>query len=524
MRYSSWVSRRKLIAAAAVLAVAAGALVSQSVGSTASADETPLQTQLDKLLTNSAFTGSQVDLVVRDATTGDTLYNRNGGNRLMPASNTKLFTSAAALGVLGPAYKFHTDVLATAPVKNGKLRGDLYLKGYGDPTTLQADYVALAKQLKAAGVQRVDGHLVADDSYFDHVRLGDGWAGDDESSYYSAQISALTLAPNTDYDSGTAIVETLPGAAAGDPVKLTMVPANGVLKIVNTATTGATGSTSTLVVEREHGTNTVRVSGSFPLGAAKSTKWVTVWDPQLYAADVFRRALAAEGIVVLGRTKGAVTPAGATVLAKDESMTVGELMTPFMKLSNNMHAEHLVKAMGAVVKGQGTWPAGLAVVTDYAKSKGVDTSTIRVSDGSGLGRKVNITSNAITTLLLAVQQEPWFQQWYSALPIAGNPDRFVGGTLTSRMRNTPAANNLHGKTGSLTGATALSGYVTTKDGRKLVFSMVSNNYLTTPRPVEDSVGVLLASWTDQAPPAAAIAPESRQSTQPVCESEWVKAC
>ncbi|GAB3926157.1 hypothetical protein GCM10029976_020410 [Kribbella albertanoniae] len=302
-----------------------------------------------------------------------------------------------------------------------------------------------------------------------------------------------------------------------------MVPANGVLKIVNTATTGATGSANTLVVVREHGTNTVRVSGSFPLGAAKSTKWVTVWEPQLYAADVFRRALAAEGIKVLGRTKGATTPTGAAVLAKDESMTVGELMTPFMKLSNNMHAEHLVKAMGAAVKGQGTWPAGLAVVTDYAKSKGVDTSTIRINDGSGLARKVNLTSNAITTLLLAVQQEPWFQQWYSALPIAGNPDRFIGGTLASRMRNTPAANNLHAKTGTLTGATALSGYVTTKDGRKLVFSMISNNYLTTPRPVEDAVGVLLASWSDQTPPAAAAVPENRRSTQPVCESEWVKA-
>ncbi|MET7282492.1 D-alanyl-D-alanine carboxypeptidase/D-alanyl-D-alanine-endopeptidase [Kribbella sp. NPDC005582] len=524
MRYSSWVSRPKLIAAAAVFAVAAGALVSQATGSKAAAEETPLQTQLDQLLTNSAFTGSQVDLVVRDATTGETLYNRNGGNRLVPASNTKFFSSTAALGVLGPSFRFHTDVLAGTPVKDGKVKGDLYLKGYGDPTTLEADYADLAKQLKAAGVTRVSGNLVADDSYFDHVRLGDGWAGDDESSYYSAQISALTLAPNGDLDSGTAIIETLPGAAAGDPVKLNTVPANDVLKVVNTATTGAAGSASTLVVEREHGTNTVRVSGSFPLGAAKSSKWVTVWEPELYAADVFRRALTAQGITVHGRIKNATTPAGATVLAKDESMTVGELMNPFLKLSNNMHAEHLVKTMGAVKKGQGTWAAGLSVVNEYVKSKGVDTSTIRLSDGSGLARKVNVTSNAITTLLLAVQQEPWFQQWYDALPIAGNPDRFTGGTLSSRMRNTPAANNLHGKTGSLTGVTALSGYVTNKDGRKLVFSMISNNYLTSPRPVEDQVGVLLASWSDQTPPAAAVAPKTRQSNQPACESEWVKAC
>ncbi|WP_405058055.1 D-alanyl-D-alanine carboxypeptidase/D-alanyl-D-alanine-endopeptidase [Kribbella sp. NBC_01505] len=522
MSYSPWVSRRKLIAAGAVLAVAAGALVSQSVGSTASADDTPLQAQLDQLLANPAYTGSQVDLVVRDATTGDTLYNRNGGNRLMPASNTKFFSSAAAMGVLGPSFRFHTDVLASAPTKNGKLRGDLYLKGYGDPTTLEADYIALAKKLSASGVRRVDGDLVADDSYFDHVRLGDGWAGDDESSYYSAQISALTLAPNTDYDSGTVIVQSLPGAAAGDPAQLTMVPANGVLKIVSTATTGATGSTNTLAMEREHGTNTIRVSGSVPLGAAKASKWVSVWEPELYAADVFRRALAAEGIKVDGRIKNATTPAGATVLAKDESMTVGELMNPFLKLSNNMHAEHLVKTMGAVKKGQGTWAAGLAVVNEYVKSKGVDTSTIRLSDGSGLARKVNVTANSITTLLIAAQQEPWFQQWYDALPIAGNPDRFIGGTLSARMRNTPAANNLHGKTGSLTGATALSGYVTDKDGRKLVFSMLSNNYITSPRPVEDQVGALLASWSDQTPPAAAVAPDNKRSTQPASESEWVK--
>jgi D-alanyl-D-alanine carboxypeptidase/D-alanyl-D-alanine-endopeptidase (penicillin-binding protein 4) len=112
------------------------------------------------------------------------------------------------------------------------------------------------------------------------------------------------------------------------------------------------------------------------------------------------------------------------------------------------------------------------------------------------------------------------------LPIAGNPDRFTGGTLRSRMANTPAANNLHGKTGSLTGVTALSGYVSTKDGRKLVFSMISNNYLISPRAVEDAVGVTLASWSDQAP-VAAIRPDIRRSAQPAeeaCGSDWVKAC
>jgi D-alanyl-D-alanine carboxypeptidase/D-alanyl-D-alanine-endopeptidase (penicillin-binding protein 4) len=181
--------------------------------------------------------------------------------------------------------------------------------------------------------------------------------------------------------------------------------------------------------------------------------------------------------------------------------------------------------MGAVRAGDGSWPAGLGVVTAYASSRGVATGTLRISDGSGLSRKDNLTPDSIADLLVAARSEPWFQQWYDALPIAGNPDRFVGGTLRSRMRNTPAANNLHGKTGSLTGVTALSGYVTDADGRKLVFSMISNNYLVSPRSVEDAVGVTLASYSESSTIAAtrpAPAPASDSRTELECS--WVKAC
>jgi serine-type D-Ala-D-Ala carboxypeptidase/endopeptidase (penicillin-binding protein 4) len=523
VKYLPRVSGRAVVASVAAVAAAVGGVVSQSAGAPTAVQATALQQRLDSLLNDSRYDGSQVALVVRDATTGETLYDRNGDQRMLPASNTKLFTSTAAMHVLGPSYRFHTDVLATAPVRGGKLRGNLYLKGYGDPTALESDYVGLAKQLSAAGVRRVDGDLIADDSYFDHVRLGDSWAWDDEPFYYNAQISALTLAPNTDYDSGTAIVESRPGAAAGTPVNLSLVPANGVIKLINTATTGAAGSSNTLNIERDHGTNIVRVTGSVPLGASVGQEWVTVWEPELYAADVFRRALASQGIQVSGRIENAATPSTAKQLARDESMTVGELMTPFLKLSNNMHAETLVKAMGAVVEADGSWSAGLGVVTDYAQSIGVDTSRIRLSDGSGLSRKVNVTADSVTDVLIGAKKEPWWQQWYDALPIAGNPERFVGGTLRSRMLNTPAANNLHGKTGSLTGVTALSGYVSTKDGRKLVFSMLSNNYLVSPRSIEDAVGVTLASWSDQAAPAA-VSPNSLKTTQSTCDLEWDKAC
>ena len=519
-------SPRSIVAAAAAVAATAG-LLTQATGAPAApqvAQATPLQQQLDTLLSDSRFQGSQVGLVVRDATTGEELYDRHGAGRLLPASNTKLFTSTAAMHTLGAGFRFHTDVLATAPVSGGQLRGDLYLKGYGDPTALASDYAALAKQVANAGVRRIEGDLVADDTYFDKVRLGDTWSWDDEPFYYSAQISALTLAPNTDYDSGTVIVDSTPGAAVGEPVKLTLVPDTGVVELVNTAKTGAAGSANTLNIERDHGTNVVRVTGSVPANNTGGREWVTVWEPTTYAADVFRRALADEGIRVDGQLRTAAAPvATARRLARDESMTVGELLNPFLKLSNNMHAETLVKTMGAEAGSGGTWSAGLALVSDYAKSAGVDVSTIRLSDGSGLSRKVNVTPDSITDVLIAAQHEPWFQQWYDALPIAGNPARFVGGTLSSRMRNTPAANNLRGKTGSLTGVTALSGYVTNKDGRKLVFSMVTNNYLVSPRSVEDAVGVTLASWTDQGAVPAVKAATTRAAQTDDC-GEWVKAC
>ena len=185
-------------------------------------------------------------------------------------------------------------------MKEGTLRSDLYLRGGGDPTMLDEDYRELAASLRAAGVRKVRGDLVADDSYFDDVPYGTSWAWDDEPYYYNAATSALTVAPDTDYDSGTVIVRTTPGAAVGDPVRVGTQPRTGVLDIVNRATTGAAGSANTLSVERRHASDEVLVTGSLPLGASADSEWVTVQDPTEYAADVLARALRAEGITLRG--------------------------------------------------------------------------------------------------------------------------------------------------------------------------------------------------------------------------------
>lgn len=516
------------------------ALTSGVAASTATATPTgdPALSQLvqtlDGILAKPLLDGSFAAVVVRDAQTGETLYDRLGDHRFTPASNTKLLTSTAAMGVLGPDYRFTTDVATTGKQVGSALVGDLYLRGNGDPTALASDYDTLAAALKAQGIKSVTGDLVGDDTYFDDERLGTAWSWDDEGAYYSQEASALTLAPDTDYDNGNVVVEAGPGANPGDKPVYTITPSGAAkyVTIVNNGTTVGNGGDDTLGISRQHTANNIVISGTVPADGGTTTEWIAVQDPVGYATTVFHEALAAQGIKVIGRTRwGSATPDSARVLTAHQSMTLSELLIPFLKLSNNGHAEALTKAMGHKVSGKGSWSAGLAAVKAYATAHGMSGSTFRQSDGSGLSRFDLIPPGQLTNLLISVRSEPWFTTWYNALPIAGNADRFTGGTLRSRMRNTPAANNVHGKTGSLTGVSALSGYVTSADGRKLVFSVIENNYLASASSmrtqVEDAVAVALASWhsSGSAAPLARIAPQqSQQDVQPDSDLEcsWLK--
>ncbi|PWR15256.1 D-alanyl-D-alanine carboxypeptidase/D-alanyl-D-alanine-endopeptidase [Micromonospora sicca] len=513
----------------AVLALIATAATAGAPTATAEAP-TPAQTRLnatiDAVLADSRLAGAQAGVVVLDTTTGQTLYQRNGDRRLVPASNTKLLTSTAALELLGPGHRFTTDVAGTGVRRAGLLAGNLYLRGGGDPTMLAEDYDALAAQVAAQGVRVVSGNLVADDTRYDRTRLGPDWTWDDESYYYAAQVSALTVAPDTDYDAGTVIVHATPSADAGAPPVVTMTPPNGYLRIDNRAETVADGET-TISFEREHGSNTIVVTGQIAVGEEPESDWMTVWEPTGYAADIFRAALLRNGVRVLGRTVlGQATPEDAKPVARHDSMPLADLMVPFLKLSNNGHAEVLTKELGRVLSGSGTWSAGLAAISEYVGDSGVNTGTLRQRDGSGLSRRNLIPPAEFVALLAAVRAEPWFDDWYAALPIAGNAERFVGGTLRTRMRGTAAANNVHAKTGSLTGASSLSGYVTDADGHLLAFSIVLNNYLTSSvKGLEDQIAIALAAYTEKGTTTARLvvptAPEAPRVPDGL-ECSWVK--
>ena len=486
----------------AVVMLAVAALVATAPpgsGATVySSRDAALRREVGRLMTDPSVTASSahVGVVVADATTRTPVYVRYANTPLAPASTQKTFTAAAAMYILGSSYRWRTDVYApSAPV--GGVVSRLYLKGTGDPTLLERDLTSLASALRATGVTRVTGDVVGDASAFDEVRYNPAWSTSYASSYYAAQVSALTLAPDTDYDAGTVIVTATPATSTTSAPRLTVTPPSAAshVRLVNRARTSATGSTTTISVARAAGTNTLTVTGQVPLASSAARKWVTVDDPALMTARALRARLVAAGIQVDGTAVRGRTPAGHALLARHTSMTLGQLLVPFLKLSNNGHAEAITKTLGARSGRPGSWADGTKALRDYAARIGIPTAGLRFVDGSGLARADRLTPNQLATLLDKVQRTSWWPTFRAALPVAGaDPVRWTGGTLASRMRGTAAAGNLRAKNGSLTGVTSLAGYVTGADGRRYVFVMMSNYSASSPRPVEDRLGVLLARW------------------------------
>lgn len=485
-----------VIAAAVISSVVLVAPASQPEAAAATVRDPALAEKLASVFKDSRVTKGKTSAVVIDAATGSELFARSGSRAAIPASNTKIVTAAAAMHTLGPGYRFKTQVIKRAKITGSTLDGRLYLKGYGDPTARESDYASLARQVRSAGIRTVTGKLVVDASYFDSVRYNPSWRTSYADDYYAAPISALTLAPNDDYDSGTVIIKYAAGKT-GKKAKITTTPAAAAsyLDLRNRTTTGKKGTSTTFSASRPYGSSTITLRGRVPKG--RSGSWlITVDRPDLYAAAIFRAELKKAGVTVQGRTLVSSTPSsGRTVLATDYSMPLSSLLVPFMKLSNNMHAEALTKAMGAKRSGApGTWSTGLAATRAYLTSRKVSMSGVSLSDGSGLTRANTLTPRAFGTLLVSVQSEPWFAAFKASLPVAGNPTRMVGGTLRHRMNGTKAANHAWAKTGTLTGVTALRGLIQGRDGRQYVFSMLSSYSGSTPRPVEDKLVVTLAGW------------------------------
>ena len=481
--------------AASLLAVAL--VLTGGTHALAASPDPALTSRIEALMTDPAVTNATVGAVVVDADTGEEIYARNPDAMLVPASNMKMLTTAAALATLGPDYQVPTKVLASKAPARGVIGGNLYLKGFGDPTLTEADLIGLAGQLRASGVKKITGTLVADASFFDDSRYNAGWPARIFEQSDAAQVAALTVTSNADGAAGTTIV-TASGKRVGSRATITLspAPASGYVTIVNKTTTGRAGTGTSISVHRS-ASGTITVSGRVAVRSSAS-QLITVNSPALYAAAIFRKALAANGIKVVGKTTTGAAPAGAPVLQTHYSCAMSCVIYKLMKFSNNTQAEQVMKMVGATSGGQGTWASGAAVTKAVLAKAGIGAGELTIGDGSGQSYADRITPRALMKLLLWVRGQSWYGAWYNALPVAGHPDKLVGGTIRDRFLGTPAAYNLRAKTGTLSDAfrvTALSGYVTGRDGRHYAFVGISNYSGASQRSVVDSMGVLLAGWT-----------------------------
>lgn len=473
-----------------------------------------LKTHIEEIARQPALEPGFFAVKIVSLDTGLVIYEQSAHKFTRPASNMKLYTVAAALDRLTPDYHFITSVYAKEKPEDGKIKGDLIVYGRGDPSFAarfnNSDYFKgiddLAARIVSAGVKRVKGDLVGDESWFNGAPLGSGWEWEDLQWSYGAQVSALTVNDN-------AIDLTIkPADRVGAPVLITSGPPATFMTIANRATTGPRGSKSDLNIYRGLGANTLEISGNLPLGDNGFTNSVAIPDPALAFMTMLRDALLKRGVKIEGKVRTVDARSGASIvpnpltpvalsqtppveIAAAQSPAFNQIAAHTLKPSQNLYTEIILRTLGkltSVSSSQTNEEAGLIVVRNFLRQAGANESDLALNDGSGLSRNDMITANATVQLLTFMSKHKYFAQFRDALPIAG-----VDGTLRTRMRGTPAEGNLRAKTGSLSSVASLSGYVTTAAGEHLVFSMMLNNYPDASalrRDSIDAIAVLLASF------------------------------
>ncbi len=453
-----------------------------------------LQSRISQILRKPELAPAMVGIKVTSLETGRVLFEENADKLLRPASNMKLYTVAAALDRLSPDYRFVTSVYANEkPNDKGVVKGDLTIYGRGDPSLAarfnNGDYFkgidALATSIAAAGVKKVEGDLVGDESYFTGPQYGSGWEWEDLEWYYGAEVSALTVNDNA------LDLFVKPGGKVGDAAVITTGPPDPLLRINNRVVTAAKGTKRALNVYRGLASDEMEITGSIALDDKGYTGGIGMSHPALLFAYLLRASLAQHGVTIKGKTRtvsarpaaGFVMPATADghgiEITSMQSVPFSVVAANTLKPSQNLYTELILRTLGTVVPRADNSPNpdrtsesdGLAVVKTFLREAGLNSSALVLTDGSGLSRNDMVTAEATNQLLTYMHRHRYAAVFRDALPIAG-----VDGTLRNRFKGTPAENNLRAKTGTLSSASSLSGYVRDAAGEDLAFSIMVNNF------------------------------------------------
>ncbi len=448
-----------------------------------------------------------------DLESGETLYERNADHFFVPASNTKLFSTALALVKLGPDHRFQTVVRSVAePVSDGILRSDLVLVGGGDPTLsarvipyrkgpITGDPVAaldgLAAQLASRGLRRVEGDVVGDDTAYVWDPYPSGWAVQDAVWEYGAPVSALSFNDN-------ALTLTIrPGNQPGAPAMLTLTPSLEHFVIDNRVRTGGPAEPM-LRISRSPGSRQLQIWGSVPAGSAGISRLLAVDDPARFAALALVEALKRRGITVNGsakvrhrfphevgdlkRPRPSPPPEGIE-LARQASPPLLETLRIVNKVSQNLHAELVLHEVARARRQVGSREAALEELAGFLGELGLTEKDFRFEDGSGLSRLTLITPSATVRLLSYMHRSQHHAAWLSLLPVGGQD-----GTLSDRFEKDSGGARIFAKTGTLSHVSALSGYAEPRRGGRLAFSILVNNYHASPSAVRrfiDRMALLL---------------------------------
>ncbi|SEN37314.1 D-alanyl-D-alanine carboxypeptidase / D-alanyl-D-alanine-endopeptidase (penicillin-binding protein 4) [Luteibacter sp. UNCMF331Sha3.1] len=438
--------------------------------------------RIDARLAEPRFASASWGIAVVSLDDGRTVYEHDAGRLLLPASTAKLYTAAFALERLGSDYRTRTDVLAAGDVRKGRLHGALVLRGRGDPTLAGSAWAeALAAEVAAAGIHRVDGDVVGDDTAFDGPPIGSGWEASDLQAAYGAQSGALIVDENT-----------MTTTIARDGVAVT--PDGTAVTVALSSTTAA----GPLSLYRAPGSETLHVQGT--AGDAPHRYRLSTPDPALTAARRLRDALVHQGVRVDGEARSVRWPVAAPtgrVVASRASPSLADILRPGLKRSQNLFLQSVFQLIGMETDGKGSAEDRASdALAGWLAGRGIGPSAATLEEGTGLSRHDLTTAGALARVLVGMDASPLAATWRGMLPVAG-----VDGTLAARMRGSAAEGNVTAKTGSMQFVNALAGYVTTKRGQRLAFAILLNNYApparsampTVPPSAEvDAIAIMLA--------------------------------
>jgi D-alanyl-D-alanine carboxypeptidase/D-alanyl-D-alanine-endopeptidase (penicillin-binding protein 4) len=383
---------------------------------------------------------------------------------------------------LGPDFRYRTGVYTNGALnENGVLDGDIVLVGRGDPNLLDAygdlgqpsALLYLAEKIKELGIREIKGDVVGDDSYFAPSRKGNGGVSADMGTLYGAPVTALSINNNV-------IKVTARAPKSRKAVTVEIAPHTSHFRIRNQAVIGIRDAKQTLSIRLLSASNTLVISGTLPVSKTV-TRTVVLNKPAETTAAIFKDEIERRGVKINGNVRAihyggekAEVKKSWMLLAEHKSLPLIRGLEIINKRSQNLHAEMLLRTLGAELYGVGNNTAGLEAVKAFLVEAGIDDENISLSDGSGLSRGNFLTPRYQTTLLEFLLRRPYFNLFLNTLAVSG-PD----GTQRNRLSSASVKGSIHAKTGTLNGVTTLSGYITTQSGKNLVFSIFANRVTAT---------------------------------------------